>query len=140
MTLLGPNTLLNTLFSNTLSLRFSLNVSNQVSHPYKTTGKIIVLYILIFTFLLCLDFEIISYFYASRATVYAHRFTFLHVISSVHLNPISFDHPLNIWREVGLQIIRIFLMQMSPGSYLFHSLIKSLSIHLVVKPCCPLCN
>jgi hypothetical protein len=38
---LGPNILLSTLFSNTLSLRSSLNVSNQVSHPYKTTGKII---------------------------------------------------------------------------------------------------
>jgi len=34
--LLGPNTLLNTLFSNTLSLRFSHNVSEQFSHPYKT--------------------------------------------------------------------------------------------------------
>ena len=33
--LLGPNILLNTLFSNTLSLRSSLNVSDQVSHPYK---------------------------------------------------------------------------------------------------------
>ena len=48
--LLGPNIILNTLFSNTLSLRSSLNVSDQVSHPYKTTGKIIVLYILIFKF------------------------------------------------------------------------------------------
>ena len=48
---LTPNILLNTLFSNTLSLRSSLNVSDQVSHPYKTTGKIIVLYILIFKFL-----------------------------------------------------------------------------------------
>jgi hypothetical protein len=48
---LGPNTFLNTLFSNALSLRSSLNVSDQVSHPYKTTGKIIVLYILIFKFL-----------------------------------------------------------------------------------------
>ena len=48
---LGPNILLNTLFSNTLSLRSSLNVSDQVSHPYKTRGKIIVLYILIFKFL-----------------------------------------------------------------------------------------
>jgi len=36
--LVGPNILLNTLFSNTLSLRSSLNVSDQVSHPYKTTG------------------------------------------------------------------------------------------------------
>ena len=41
--LLGPNTLLNTLFSNTLSFLSSPNVSDQVSHPYKTTGKIIVL-------------------------------------------------------------------------------------------------
>ena len=49
--LLGPNMLLSTLFSNTLSLRSSLNVSGQVSHPYKTIGKIIVLYILIFKFL-----------------------------------------------------------------------------------------
>jgi len=39
----GPNILLNTVFSNTPSLRSSLNVSDQVSHPYKT-GKIIVLY------------------------------------------------------------------------------------------------
>ena len=43
--LLGPNILQNTLFSNTLSLRSSLNGSYQVSHPYKTTGKIIFLYI-----------------------------------------------------------------------------------------------
>ena len=48
--LLGPN-ILNTLFSNTLSLRSSLNVSDQVSHSYTTTGKIIVLYVLIFKFL-----------------------------------------------------------------------------------------
>jgi len=42
--LLGPNILLSTLFSNTLSLRSSLNVSDQVSHPYTTTGKVIILY------------------------------------------------------------------------------------------------
>jgi len=34
-----------------LSLHASLSVSNQISHPYKTTGKIILLYILIFKFL-----------------------------------------------------------------------------------------
>jgi hypothetical protein len=34
-----PNMLINTLFSNILSLRSSLNVSDQVSYPYKTTGK-----------------------------------------------------------------------------------------------------
>jgi hypothetical protein len=51
ISLLGPNILLSTLFSNTLSLCSSLNVRDQVSHPYRTTGKIIVLYILIFMFL-----------------------------------------------------------------------------------------
>ena len=50
LSFLGPNILFNTLFSNTLSLHFSLNVNNQVSQPYKTTGKIIVLFILIFIF------------------------------------------------------------------------------------------
>ena len=45
--LLGPNIPFSTLFSNTLSLRSSLSVGDQVSHPYKTTGKIIVLYILL---------------------------------------------------------------------------------------------
>jgi hypothetical protein len=39
-----PNILLSTLFSNTLSQRSSLNVSDQVSHPYKTRGRIIVRY------------------------------------------------------------------------------------------------
>jgi hypothetical protein len=47
----GPNILLTTLFSNTLSLCSSLNVSDQVPHPYRTTGKIIVLHILMFMFL-----------------------------------------------------------------------------------------
>ena len=47
---LGPNILLSTLFSNTLSLRPSLNVRDQDSHPYKTVGKIIVLYISILYF------------------------------------------------------------------------------------------
>ena len=38
--LLVPNNSLNTLFSSTLSLCFSLNVRNQVPHPYKTTGRV----------------------------------------------------------------------------------------------------
>jgi len=49
--LLGSNIFLNTLFLNTLSLCSSLNVSDQVSHPYKAIGKVIVLYILIFIYL-----------------------------------------------------------------------------------------
>ena len=48
--LLGTNILLSTLFSHTLSLYCSLNVSDQVSHPYNTTGRIIVPYIFIFKF------------------------------------------------------------------------------------------
>jgi hypothetical protein len=44
--LFGPNILLNTLFSNTLSLCSSLNARD----PYRTTGKFTVLYILIFSF------------------------------------------------------------------------------------------
>ena len=49
--LLGPNILFNTLFSNILSLRSSLYVSDQVSDPYTTTSKIIIPYILICKFL-----------------------------------------------------------------------------------------
>jgi hypothetical protein len=48
--LLGPNIFLNTLFSETLSLCSSLKVKDHVSHPYRTTGKIIVFYILIFRY------------------------------------------------------------------------------------------
>jgi hypothetical protein len=49
--LLDPNILHSTLFLNTLlSLCSSLNVGDQVSHPYKITGKIIVLCIQIFCF------------------------------------------------------------------------------------------
>jgi len=47
---LGPN-LLSTLLKKPLGVRSSLNVSDQVSHPYKTTGIIIAMYILIFKFL-----------------------------------------------------------------------------------------
>ena len=48
--LLGSNILPSTLFSNTLMLCSSLSVSDHVSHPYKTTGRAIVLYKLIFKF------------------------------------------------------------------------------------------
>jgi hypothetical protein len=48
--LIDPNMLLSTLFSNTLSLCSSLNVRDQVTHPYKTISRIMVLYILTFTF------------------------------------------------------------------------------------------
>ena len=53
--LLGPNILLTTPFSNTLSLHSSLDVSDQDSHPYKTQqGKFIILHILIFKFFIAM--------------------------------------------------------------------------------------
>ena len=48
---LGSNILLSTLFSNTFGLFSSFSLNDQVSHSYKTTWKIIVLYIWIFVFL-----------------------------------------------------------------------------------------
>jgi hypothetical protein len=47
--LISPNILHRTPFSNTLSP--SVNIRDQVLQPYRTTGKTIVLYIVIFTFL-----------------------------------------------------------------------------------------
>jgi len=44
----GPNIFLRTLLTNTLSPHSSCYVTDQVSHPYKTTDKITVQYILIF--------------------------------------------------------------------------------------------
>jgi hypothetical protein len=49
--LIGPNTLLSTLSSNTLSLYSSFNATHYVSYPYNTTGKLMVLYALNFRFL-----------------------------------------------------------------------------------------
>jgi hypothetical protein len=50
LSLLGSNILLSNLFSDTFSLCSSLNARDQVPRPYRTTGKIIVSCILIFTF------------------------------------------------------------------------------------------
>ena len=49
--LLGPNFPLNTLLSNTLILRSSLNTGDHNWHPYQTKGKIIILYVLLFLLL-----------------------------------------------------------------------------------------
>jgi hypothetical protein len=46
----GWNILLSTLFSNALSLCSSVSVRDQVLHPYRNRGKIMVQHILIFTF------------------------------------------------------------------------------------------
>jgi hypothetical protein len=49
--LLGSDVFLSTVFSNTCSLYLPLNMTDHVSHPYNTTGKIIFLCILFFIFL-----------------------------------------------------------------------------------------
>jgi hypothetical protein len=49
--LFGQNIPLSTLLSNTLSLCSPFNVRDQVSQPYRTKGKNIVLYILICMYL-----------------------------------------------------------------------------------------
>ena len=49
--LVGPNILLSTLLLNTHSLHSSLNMSDQVSHLHKITGKILILCTLLFIFL-----------------------------------------------------------------------------------------
>jgi hypothetical protein len=46
-----PNIIPNALLSNTLTLRYSLNIRDQLSHPYKKLGWIIVQYTQFFTFL-----------------------------------------------------------------------------------------
>jgi hypothetical protein len=53
ISLFGPNILLNTVLSNTLSPCLSLKVRDYVSHSYRTTGKIIVVYLMNFMFLDC---------------------------------------------------------------------------------------
>jgi hypothetical protein len=47
---IGPNILFSTLFLNTFNLCSSFSVRDEFSHPYKTTGKIVVLHILILVF------------------------------------------------------------------------------------------
>jgi hypothetical protein len=48
---LDPNIFLGTSSSDTLYLSTALNMRDQVSHLYKTAGKIVVLSILMFTFI-----------------------------------------------------------------------------------------
>jgi hypothetical protein len=48
VSLMGPDILLRTLFSKSLSLCSSRKVTDQVWHPHKITGEIMVLYNLIF--------------------------------------------------------------------------------------------
>jgi hypothetical protein len=45
--MLDPGVSLSTLVSNTLRVRFSLNVRDRILHSYTTAGKIIIPYVLI---------------------------------------------------------------------------------------------
>ena len=81
--LLGPNNLLNT-----LSLCSSLNVSDQVSHPYKPTGKIIVLYILIFDRLCSLVIRVSGYRYRGLGFD-SRRYQIFWVVVGLERGPLS---------------------------------------------------
>ena len=72
--LLGPNILLNTMLSNTLGFLSSHNVNDQVSHPYKTTGKIIVLYEIINSLKMCYLQNDVSKFCCARCE-YVEKYT-----------------------------------------------------------------
>jgi predicted branched-subunit amino acid permease len=80
--LLGPNILLSTLFLNTLSLCYSLNVRDQFSHPYKTTGRIVVLCILTFMILDSRqeDKKTLNWMVASIPQIYLAVNFFMHTI------------------------------------------------------------
>jgi hypothetical protein len=67
--LFGLNSPLSTLFSNTLSLCSSINVKNEVSHPYRTTGKIIVFYFLIFLYILAAESQNLAAHYPLKSVI-----------------------------------------------------------------------
>jgi hypothetical protein len=70
--LLGPNVLLNTLLSETLSLGSSHKVWGPFLHPYNTIGKITVLYILIFNFLYEMEGQkVLDWMLASIPSIYS---------------------------------------------------------------------
>jgi hypothetical protein len=66
LSLLGPNILPSTLFPNTLNLCYSLNVRDHFSYPYRSAGKIKILYVLIHTFLGNTPTETIQYISISK--------------------------------------------------------------------------
>ena len=68
--LLRPNTPLNTLFSNTLSLRSSLNVSDQASHPYRTMVFNIYVYLFIYLYL--------------YTVIYIYLFNIVHMVGAIN--------------------------------------------------------
>jgi hypothetical protein len=92
-----------TLFSNTLNLCSSLNVRDKVSHPYKITGKIIVLYISLTGYLFIYTSpEITNDTFLSNARVYIQKFPYeLSIIlkalpqeRGVHVNHVSLANTL----------------------------------------------
>jgi hypothetical protein len=98
--LFGPYVPLSTLFSNKLSLCPSLNVRDQVSHPYRTTGKIIVFYIQI-----CMFSNVNGISYTLDVMVKAPWLNLLqamdrarHKCDSVLCNYAWAFHPYHMWR------------------------------------------
>jgi hypothetical protein len=104
--LFGPNILLETLFSNTLSLCSSLHVRDQVSHPHKTTGSIMVLYFFHFRgdckCFSTYNFYMVGYF-SPRPTPKLE----VHPLSTVRDSLFNiFSATLHIWRPSPLSATR----------------------------------
>jgi hypothetical protein len=71
---LGPNIFLNTPFSNTLSLCFSLIVRDQVSLPCKTTSKMMIMIIMIMMIIITITI-IISIFRVTVIPIFSRQFS-----------------------------------------------------------------
>jgi hypothetical protein len=125
----GPNILLSTLFSNTLSLCFSLNVSDQVSHPYRTTGKIMVFYRVLNTiycpsveFIICGDINI-DYLKDSSRKKQLNT-----LVLSFNLFSII-DFPTRSQNKFASLIDNIFINYTPSGKYQVYPSINGLSDH-----------
>jgi hypothetical protein len=105
--LLGLNLLLSTLFPNILSLRPSLNVSDQVSHPYKT-DKIRVLYMFNFKVLDSkLEHKILHRMIGSMLLASICSYFFLHGILIVKVVP-EYSNSSNLSKE----LLSIFILRL----------------------------
>jgi hypothetical protein len=120
-------------FSNTLNLCSSHIIRDQVSHPYKTTGKLTVFYILIFSF------------YTTDGKTKSNSektyIDFIRIIDEVqgkdYLETVKLNSTLSDWRRHETSWLRccaLYIFSASSASYYFLSLGSNCSSqHPVLK-------